>query len=363
MTTSAEVGAQLHAWAAENGYLANDGIDGPGARKKLSAVFPHSIDTDEGRAADQLIARLQVVAVFHDEGTKTVTVCTKNAVPSTKGKLLPTALSGITVDWIGSCQVQSNPPPVPVQPQSAKRAYLHDGRIACGSSVMTANLPGAGTMGCLVRDAAGKIYGLSNNHVTGGCNHTEAGMPIMSPAGLDASASTHHPVPRAIGRHSRSIALLSGDPRIVQPQRHDAAIFEISDVNGVSSMQGDAAIACFDTPASVRSAVEHDRLKKVGRTTGLTTGACVGVLSAPLMVPYSADRFKAQVYLTGAIGVLGDNGDAFSEPGDSGSLVVMEDNSASVGIIVAGMNRMSLVLPLEETLNEFGVTLVSAHGV
>ncbi|MGO4668765.1 hypothetical protein [Bosea sp. 2RAB26] len=361
MTKASEVGARFHTWAEENGYLANDGIDGPGARKSLSSVFPQSVDTDVERAADQLIARLQVVAVFHDEASNSVTVCTKGAVPSTKGKLLPHGLEGVNVHWIGSCQVQNNPPPVPTQPPSAKRAYVHNGSLSCGSSVSPAHVIGAGTMGCLVRDGQGKLYGLSNNHVTGGCNHMEAGMPILCPSGFDSSADARHPVPRAIGRHSRSIPILSGDPKIVQPQKHDAAIFEILEQDLVSSQQGDSSIATYDTPSRLAFPNRGTRVKKVGRTTGLTHGTVVGSLSAPLMVPYSADRFKAQVYVTGAVAIEGDNGETFSEPGDSGSLVVSEDGSVAIGLIVAGMNRLSIVLPLEETLNEFGVTLVSAY--
>ncbi|URD34612.1 S1 family peptidase [Methylobacterium tardum] len=188
----------------------------------------------------------------------------------------------------------------------------------------------------------------------------EDGMPILSPAPFDASPDRTHPVPETLGRHSRSIPILSGDPRIIPAQLHDAAIFEVVNPDRVTSMQGDGT---YDTPAQIMVPTAGVRVMKVGRTTGLTRGTVRGVQSAPVPIPYNADRFKALVYIGGGLAIVGDGGQQFSQPGDSGSLVVTEDGQFAVGLIAAGSSSFSICLPLEPTLNELGVSLVSSHGV
>ncbi|GJE52536.1 hypothetical protein GOFOIKOB_5609 [Methylobacterium tardum] len=360
MADAADIGLAFYEWAKSNGFLVNDDFDSPGSRRPLSALFPPKPETDLPDGSDQLLSRLMVTAVFHDESSNSVTICTKGAIPATRSKGLPHLIEGVTVHWIGSAQLQSNPPPAPPQPPTTKRSYRHNGRIACGSSIHPASIHGAGSLGCLVQDRAGGLFGLSNNHVTGGCNHMEDGMPILSPAPFDASPDRTHPVPETLGRHSRSIPILSGDPRIIPAQLHDAAIFEVVNPDRVTSMQGDGT---YDTPAQIMVPTAGVRVMKVGRTTGLTRGTVRGVQSAPVPIPYNADRFKALVYIGGGLAIVGDGGQQFSQPGDSGSLVVTEDGQFAVGLIAAGSSSFSICLPLEPTLNELGVSLVSSHGV
>ncbi|MBP2497792.1 hypothetical protein ABID82_003997 [Methylobacterium sp. PvP062] len=360
MADAANIGLAFYEWAKSNGFLVNDDFDSPGSRKPLSAVFPPKPETEIPDGSDQLLGRLMVTAVFHDEPSKTVTICTKGAIPATRARGLPPLIEGVSVHWIGSAQLQSNPPPAPPQPPTTKRSYRHKDRIACGSSIHPASIHGAGSLGCLVQDGAGTLFGLSNNHVTGGCNHMEDGMPILSPAPFDASPDRSHPVPETLGRHTRSIPILSGDPRIIPAQLHDAAIFEVVNPDRVTSMHGDGA---YDTPTQIMMPIAGVRVMKVGRTTGLTRGQVIGVLSAPVPIPYNADRFKALVYIGGALAIMGDGGQPFSQAGDSGSLVVTEDGQHAVGLIAAGTSNLSFCMPLEQTLKTLGVNLVSGHGV
>ena len=65
-------------------------------------------------------------------------------------------------------------------------------------------------MGCLVLTEDKKLCGLTNNHVTGDCNHTEANMHILVPSPMDAMVNG--PPPTAVGRHLRLIPLQSGNP-------------------------------------------------------------------------------------------------------------------------------------------------------
>ena len=56
-------------------------------------------------------------------------------------------------------------------------------------------------------------------------------------------------------------------------------------------------------------------------------------------------------------------GEAFSLPGDSGSLVVTSDNASAIGIIFAGGKGLSYMIPLQELSSEMGFQLVTGHGV
>ncbi|MHC2000898.1 hypothetical protein ACYQR9_10675 [Methylobacterium sp. CM6241] len=360
MPNAEDFALSFHSWAKENGYLANDMFDSPGHRVPLSAVFPQNRDIVDIPATDILISRIQISAVFHDNERNTVTICTRGAIPLYRAKAMPESAEDVSIRWIGSCSIQSNPPPTPPTTPITQRSYRHNGLVACGSSVHPASIHGAGTFGCLVRDPAGTIYGMSNNHVTGGCNHMEEGMPILTPAALDASSEASHPVPETLGRHARSIPLRSGDLRIVPAQTHDAAIFTILDPSRVTSMQGDGA---YDTPAQIFSPHSGVRVKKIGRSTGQTTGSVLGTQSAPVAFPYNSDRFRAHVYIGGGLAIEGDNGQPFSGPGDSGSLVVTEDGQYAVGLIMGSMGHLSLALPIDPTLTELGVSLVSGYSV
>ena len=63
---------------------------------------------------------------------------------------------------------------------------------------------------------------------------------------------------------------------------------------------------------------------------------------------------------------MGDNGAAFSKPGDSGSLVVAHDGqgqTSAVGLVFAGneLRGLSFILPLPEIMQKLSVEIVSGH--
>ena len=237
---------------------------------------------------------------------------------------------------------------------------MHGHHLACGSSVTAASAWGAGTLGALVHLADGTLCGLTNNHVTGGCNHTRLGMHILCPAPFDADPD--HPAPRAIGRHHSFAQLASGDPRQVPLQDIDAALFSVVDPGLVSSMQGEGL---YDTPDDVADPVGGMVVKKVGRTTGLTIGLVKGVFLTPLGIPYEAERFRSTVYFQNAWVVATETGDPFSMGGDSGSLVVTDDGSKAVGLVFAGATNgsVSYIIPIRSVLDRFQATLVGGHNV
>ena len=239
----------------------------------------------------------------------------------------------------------------------------------CGSSISVGNSRGAGTLGCLVKDAAGTLYGLSNNHVSASCNYAPVGLPIVAPGILDVSPV--NPAPFTLGFHERQLSMQMGDPTIVDStQNQDAAIFKIHSPGVISSMQQ----GHYDTPATSIDLKPGMEVEKVGRSSGYTKGRVLCEIVGPVDVAYTAPQhnFNGLVYFEPMYLVHGLT-DRFSEAGDSGSLVVHQDAAGvkhAVGIVVAGGEdssapggKLSLIMPIRPILNQLGVGLVSGHNV
>ncbi|SFU33430.1 hypothetical protein SAMN02799631_00192 [Methylobacterium sp. 174MFSha1.1] len=242
------------------------------------------------------------------------------------------------------------------------------GRYPCGSSISLGNVREAGTLGCLVRDAGGVLYGLSANHVTGGCSNARPGAPVVGPGIKDVGAGL--PDPRTLGHHARALALVPGDPASVAPGRNrDAAVFRLSDPDALSSSQG----GHHDTPAAAAEPMEEAVVEKVGRSTGLTRGVIESQIVGPFPVSYrttiyhSAEEdaeFRGQVFFEPVYVVRGEGG-PFALAGDSGALVTAGTGTArrAVGIVFSGRGaEESYMLPLKPILDDLGMTLVSGHG-
>ena len=78
------------------------------------------------------------------------------------------------------------------------------------------------------------------------------------------------------------------------------------------------------------------------------------------MINFVGTVYFAPVYL-----IRGRNG-AFSQPGDSGSLVttLVNNERFAVGLVFAGRGSdASYMLPIAGILDRFGVSLVSGHGI
>lgn len=235
-------------------------------------------------------------------------------------------------------------------------------RIACGSSCAPSNENYSGTLGALVREGS-RILALSNNHVFGGCNHTPVSMPILSPSTADARPGRR--APSEICRYERMVELRSGDPSLVPIARVDAAIASIPDAQSVSSWQGDPNDG-FDTPTRTTTPKSGMKVKKFGRTSGLTRGTIEAFVPTPWILPYGARKFKAVVWFMDTWTVRSDDNDPFAVLGDSGSLIVTEDASSAVGLFFAVNYNgvLGIFAPIEDVLNALGnLELVSGHGV
>jgi hypothetical protein len=251
----------------------------------------------------------------------------------------------------------------PSPPIGVPAFTLHNGRYTCGSSVYIGSEKGAGTLGCLVRSPDGTLFGLSNNHVTGGCNYAVPGLPIIAPGILDVAAGGQDP--ETLGHHHSAQPFVDGIPDVVDATTNlDAAIFKIVDPDRVSSMQRTS----FDTPGNCVPLTVGMRVSKVGRTTGVTHGEVVAELPDCEPVVYDVDICAGRklVYFKEMFVIEATNGN-FTEPGDSGSLVVNIDGAGvrhGAGVIIGGDGLgLSFALSLHRVLDHFNVELVSGHNV
>ena len=146
----------------------------------------------------------------------------------------------------------------------------------------------------------------------------------------------------------------------VARQEVDAAIFTLSEVDLLTSMQGPGF---YDTPGKTAPPTAGMRVKKIGRTTGLTVGEIVGPITSPWNVPYQSSNFRSVVHYQNIWAIRVPLGETFSEGGDSGSLVVSEDGETAIGLIFAGGGSISIMIPIDSVLRAFDARLVSGLNV
>jgi hypothetical protein len=204
----------------------------------------------------------------------------------------------------------------------------------------------AGTLGCQVLRSGSchtDYFVLSNNHVLANQNLALIYDPIIQPGAYDGGIV----------------------PRDTVAQLQD---FEPIVMSATASNIMDAAIA-VTTPSLVKAGTPPDGyglpsyqpveatlnmpVQKYGRTTRLTTGRVL-LLNATVQVDYS----QGTAQFVGQIIVAGDNDAPFSQPGDSGSLVVGSYGAANrrpVGLLFAGAGNLSVASPIQPILSRFGV--------
>jgi hypothetical protein len=259
---------------------------------------------------------------------------------------------------------------VSVRPEAAGSAtnrghfYERNGRVCCGSSCAPTSENWTGTLGALVAvEHSEEIYLLSNNHVLAGCNHVPRNQPILAPSSNDGRPDIS--APREIGRHDRIHELRSGSPMFVNPCDTDLALARATSPNVLCSWQG-AADHGYDTPAKTTGPVSLMRVKKYGRTTGLSRGQIEAKITTPTPITYNSRHFKGVVWFKDIWTVRADQSSQFALPGDSGSLVVTEDGSSAVGLLFAAnpSGEYGWIIPMSAVLATFeGIRLLHGYGV
>jgi len=203
----------------------------------------------------------------------------------------------------------------------------------------------SGTLGALVEDQGGREYLLSNNHVLAQSDQASVGDAIVQPGLIDNNCT-----PNGDGAGTTPVASLTGWlPLSSRSTDVDAAIAQITSrtvdpagrilelgAKQPDGMLGAAAPGISSSGGRGESAWLDQTVAKSGRTTGLTC-ASISALDVDVHVDYFLDCAETRPYLTKTFtGQVAISGNAFSDAGDSGALVVDAANAEPVGLYFAG---------------------------
>jgi hypothetical protein len=231
----------------------------------------------------------------------------------------------------------------------------------------------AGTFGAVVKDkTTGEPFILSNNHVLanitdGTDERSKIGDPILQPGRYDggtdkdviAYLERFVPLHKTIGFPSCQIAsgfawCLNMAISLFKPQYQITVLRKTGKTNAV-----DAALARPVNPADISNEVfdlgpikgikraeSGMVVQKSGRTTGVTQNK-IKVMEATLKISLGGSE----------IGVFEDQlvAGPMSEPGDSGSLILSEDNYA-IGLLFAGSDKATVINRIETVFEQLNVT-------
>jgi CARDB len=220
----------------------------------------------------------------------------------------------------------------------------------------------AGTIGGRVKDAAGNVYVLSNNHVLANQNAAQLGDPALQPGPLDGGTD---PADRIGTLFDYEPLNLGWNQYGVPPPSNwmDAAIALSSTSLLSNSTPTDDG---FGVPSSILFADANsdgffdDRglllgasVQKYGRTTKLTQGQITAV-NVTIDVCYDIICFTLGRFFD-QVGICCSG---FSDGGDSGSLIVSADgNKNPIALLFAGDEALTYGNRIDLVLNRFGVTM------
>ncbi len=199
----------------------------------------------------------------------------------------------------------------------------------------------AGTIACRVKDSAGNVYALSNNHVYANENLASLGDDVIQPGTFDKGSLPDD-----------YIGTLSDFEPIVFSRRARNEIDAAIAISTVDELGTATPTGGYGTPNStIVEAFIGQQVQKFGRTTELTTGEVTGV-NATVIVGYGPGKtakFVKQIIIEPG---------GFSAGGDSGSLIVTDDgNRNPVGLLFAGSSTMTVANRIDLVLTRFGVTV------
>ncbi|NEM07403.1 hypothetical protein [Geodermatophilus normandii] len=207
----------------------------------------------------------------------------------------------------------------------------------------------AGTLGGFVR-LGGRLAILSNNHVLAGGDAGAVGDAVLQPGPADGGVAADR------------VATLSGFQRFSDgPNRVDAAVAVLDE--GVDAEPGLVPGGPLAATVADGEEVEPDEeVEKVGRTTGHTRGRVTAVEVDGVAVQYDdgVHVFDDQIEIEGLSG-------AFSEGGDSGSVIWRSADRVPLALLFAGSSEggsggagLTFANPLSTVLATLGVEWVAS---
>jgi hypothetical protein len=299
-------------------------------------------------------------AVGHDDNgelTILVYVNLEGKNPAKSIRNIPRSHWGksITVELTDPIRALARPAPVPTVSHTAKQATPIQLGTSGGWGYDLANgYCCGGTLGSLVQKG-GVQYILSNYHVfesdiaSGGNGIVaQTGDPIIQPGLIDVGCNVANAQNVATLVKSSSLPNSNVDASIAQVAsgmvRTDGAILEIGTISSTT----------------VAAAI-NQKVKKSGRTTGLTRSTISG-LNATVKVAYDNECAGGAAFtktFTGQI-VIGNKSSKFLAGGDSGSLMVEDvaTNPRAVGLLFAGSSSTAIANPIGQVLSFFGASMV-----
>jgi len=216
----------------------------------------------------------------------------------------------------------------------------------CGASIGREKDGTTGTMACMLI-VDNNAYILSNNHVLAAVNQGAQGDFIVQPGPADTAVS-----------NTRRIAVLDGG----KIARLNLANFANASVP-FSPVDASLALVDYDLVSWTHHTFTIQNLfvapddpglnavKKEGRTTGLTTGRVTGV-DGDHWVSYEGNVFA---HFSNMLVIEGNGGLPFSQPGDSGSLIVSGPENIPVALLVTGQGNQTYANPIKDALDFFNV--------
>ncbi|HTI52102.1 MAG TPA: hypothetical protein VL475_14165, partial [Planctomycetaceae bacterium] len=272
---------------------------------------------------------------------------------------LPAELDGVRVEAevIGSATPidpaasKSSAPlkPVPERP-AAKPTGLTNGvnpaarlsrPVPIGVSTGNQGRCMTGSIACRLKDGSGNYYALSNNHIFALENKGVLDSAILQPGLVDTSCTLN--LDNKIGTLLVYKQIFFGgvtntiDAALARSSSDDLGKATPSDGYGAPRVQPVAAALGL-------------KVKKYGKSTGLTTGT-VTAINVTLRIGYSSGNatFVKQIIVSGT---------NFTNPGDSGSLLVRSSDNSPVGLLFAQVNSsVAVANSVTDVLTEFRKTI------
>lgn len=209
----------------------------------------------------------------------------------------------------------------------------------------------AGTIGARVQDDNGNVFILSNNHVLANVNDADIGDSALQPGPSDGGEDPED----KIGE------LADYEPIDFDETNEMDAAIAISSSNDLdfATPTDDAYGAPGTNPTEASIGLD---VQKYGRTTGHTQGEVseLNVTVDVCMEPAGPFNCKSSARFENQIGIT--PGD-FSDGGDSGSLIVTDDNDKDpVGLLFAGSDTRTLANPIDVVLDRFAVHIDDGSG-
>ena len=237
--------------------------------------------------------------------------------------------------------------------------------IVGGVTISPLNANFVGTLGCfLLRPNVDteEIFVLSNNHVLANVDGLPQGTRIVQPGPEmppfvtdpnDAFAALHTTIPLqfpagatqpVFNRFDAAIANVTNGPmiqrgsmfgmlRVGQPNPNNAPVYD---------------------PSRVVSPEPDMRVMKMGRTTGFTRGRITATNVQGVEVNYGTPHFPRIAVFRGITVIVGDGGNPFSLPGDSGSVILEEATGHPVALLFAGDGVKTMACDLGALCQQLG---------